>query len=384
LAHVGDGLGLSFDEFAQAPLLRTEKLPWQVDVGREINDDVIRLIRHYLLSAYGLESGKDHIVEAVLTLARENPFHPVREYLAGLAWDGVPRLDSLLVRYAGAQDSEYIRAIGAKTLLAAVRRVRKPGIKFDYVVVLEGPQGSLKSSFVRELVPKVEWYSDPALGNADSKDAALLLQGSWIIELGEMSVLSKSDIEALKAFVSRGVDRLRRPYERLPISLPRQCIFIGTTNQSEYLMDQTGNRRFWPVRIGAIDIEQLVADREQLWAEAASREAAGESIELPKALWNVAAEHQKERVSEDPWAGLLRDYLDGSTPVGGIGPIDAINRVHTRDLIANALNLNAAQQTPNVPRRLRTVMEKQVGWIYATNVRIGDKQGAGYTRPSET
>jgi predicted P-loop ATPase len=137
------------------------------------------------------------------------------------------------------------------------------------------------------------------------------------------------------------------------------------------------------VRIGAIDLESLVADREQLWAEAASREAAGESIELPKALWNVAAEHQKERVSEDPWAGLLRDYLDGRTPLGALGPIDAINRVHTRDLIAYALNLNAAQQTPSVPRRLRTVMEKQVGWTYATNVRIGDKQGAGYTRPSE-
>src|SRR5690606_6115447 len=140
LRYVGGELGLAFDEFQQAPQLNAPRLPWSVDVGRRVTDDVVRRIRQYLVELTGMSWGKDDVTEAVLTLVRENPFHPVRDYLDGLQWDGVPRVDAFLVRYAGAADNAYTRAVGAKTPLAAVRRVRQPGCKFDNVVVLEGSQ----------------------------------------------------------------------------------------------------------------------------------------------------------------------------------------------------------------------------------------------------
>ena len=340
--QIGGELGLAFDEFGRTVQLTAEILPWSVDVGRTLDDDVMRRIRQYLVECTGASWGKDDVSESVLTLAREKSFHPVRDYLANLTWDGVPRVDDLLVRYAGAVDSEYVRMVGAKTLIAAVRRVRKPGCKFDNVIVLEGSQGCGKSSFVKALVPNVEWFSDSPIGNTESKDAPLSLQGRWIIELGEMSVLSKSGVEALKAFVSSSIDHVRRPYGRLHEELRRQCVFIGTTNQDAYLKDQTGNRRFWPVGVGTMDIAALVADRDQLWAEAAAREVGEESLLLPQELWAAAAAEQGSRMPDDPWADKLRDWLDGDSVDG---PVDAIDRIHASELLTSALGITAAKQT---------------------------------------
>lgn len=312
--------------------------------------------------------------------------HPVRDYLDGLTWDGVPRIDKLLVTYAGAMDNAYVRAIGAKTLIAGVRRVRQPGCKFDNVIVLEGSQGCGKSSFVKLLSPHVEWFSDSPIGNTESKDAPLSLQGRWIIELGEMSVLSKSGVEALKAFVSSSIDHVRRPYGRMHEELRRQCIFIGTTNQATYLKDQTGNRRFWPVKVGVIDLDALVADRDQLWAEAAAREAEGESLFLPQDLWEMAAIEQEERVSEDPWADILRAYVDRKIVWVGDGnykEVEPMDRVHTSMLLTDALQIPAGSLRPEHTQRLKIVMEKYLGWEHKSNVRVGHegKQGRGYVRP---
>lgn len=386
MRHIRDQLGLAYDEFGGSTHLTAAELPWSVDVGRRLDDDVVRRIRQYFVEATDANWTKDDVLEAALTIARENTVHPVRDYLDGLTWDGVPRIDKLLVTYAGAMDNAYVRAIGAKTLIAGVRRVRQPGCKFDNVIVLEGSQGSGKSSFVKLLSPHVEWFSDSPIGNTESKDAPLSLQGRWIIELGEMSVLSKSGVEALKAFVSSSIDHVRRPYGRLHEELRRQCIFIGTTNQATYLKDQTGNRRFWPVKVGIIDLDALVADRDQLWAEAAAREAEGESLFLPQELWEMAAIEQEGRVAEDPWADILRAYVDRKvvwTDDGNYKEVQPMDRVHTSMLLSEALQIRPGDQRPEHTQRLKIVMEKYLGWKHKDNVRVGNegKQGRGYQRP---
>ncbi|MNT23716.1 Virulence-associated protein E [compost metagenome] len=201
-----------------------------------------------------------------------------------------------------------------------------------------------------------------------------------------MSVLSKSGVEALKAFVSSSIDHVRRPYGRLHEELRRQCIFIGTTNQATYLKDQTGNRRFWPVKVGVIDLNALVAGRDQLWAEAAAREAEGESLFLPQELWAMAAIEQEERVAEDPWADILRAYVDRKivwTDDGGYKEVQPMDRVHTSMLLSEALQIPPGGQRPEHTQRLKVVMEKYLGWKHKDNVRVGHegKQGRGYLRP---
>jgi hypothetical protein len=378
--HLDEQMGLIYDEFGCATHLLADPLPWTVDVGRRLSDDVIRQIRQCLVETCDVNWSKDDVCEAVLTVAREKTIHPVRDFLAALEWDRTPRLDSLLIRYAGAADNAYVRAIGAKTLIAAVRRVRQPGCKFDNVIVLEGGQGCGKSSFVKALCPAIEWFSDSPIGNTESKDAPLSLQGRWIIELGEMSVLSKSGVEALKQFVSSSIDHVRRPYGRMHEELRRQCIFIGTTNQAAYLKDQTGNRRFWPVKVGTIDLDALIADRDQLWAEAAAREASCESLVLPRELWDVAAIEQEERVSDDPWVDTLRAYLDGTPGADGIGPVEPIDRVHSVTLLTSALSIRISEHTAAHMQRVRMIMEKHLGWKHKQNVRVGANQGKGYVR----
>ncbi|MFA7460160.1 MAG: VapE domain-containing protein [Trueperaceae bacterium] len=387
--HINPQLGLKFNEFDRAAYLTADELPWSVDVGRRVNDDVLRLIRWYLVEGTEASWGKDDVLEAVLTVVREHHFHPVRDYLDGLKWDGVPRIDGLFTRYAGAKDTPYVRAIGAKALIAAVRRVRQPGCKFDNVVVLESAeQGRGKSTFIKLLAPNEDWFAEPAtLSNVESKDAPLALEGKWIIEMGEMSALSKSAVESMKAFVSCAVDRIRRPYGRLVEDLPRQCIFMGTTNRDDYLKDPTGNRRFWPVTVGTdglLDLEALVADRDQLWAEAAVREVQGESLFLPQELWAEAAAEQSDRVTEDPWADVLRDFLDGIGPDGRLGPTGPIDRAHSSALLSDALGIRASEQTPADSQRLKLVMTRTLGWVHKKNLRAGPegKQGRGYERPS--
>lgn len=371
-------LGLAFNEFSQRYVLTAPDLPWRTDVGRELTDGMIRVLRHFLLEQYKLEAKKDNVAEAAFTLARENPFHPVKDYLSDLKWDGISRLDSLLSTYFGAEDMPYTRAVGAKTLIAAVRRVRQPGCKFDTITVLEGSQGTFKSSGIRALSPDPAWFSDSEINRVDSKDAVLTIQGAWIIELGEMSVLGASEVESLKAFASRQVDRIRAPYDRTTMDFPRQCIFIGSTNRNAYLRDQTGNRRFLPIRTGVIDLNAIGRDRDQLWAEAAHREAAGEALELPQEVWAEATEQQEERLVEDPWVDLLRDFLDGRGDAEpNFGPTD---RVHTAELLESALKIEAGRQAQSISKRLREVMEQRLGWSYKKSLRIGSKVGAGYVK----
>jgi hypothetical protein len=283
--------------------------------------------------------------------ARLNGFHPVRDYLNGLVWDGKPRLDRWLVNYAGAVDSAYVRAVSALTLVAAVRRVRTPGCKFDEMLVLEQPlQGTDKSSALAILAVWEDWFSDDLPLNMDSKRVIESLRGRWIVEAAELSGMKKADVEHLKAALSRRIDRARMAYGRLPLEAPRQCIFIGTTNKSEYLRDTTGNRRFWPVLVERFDLDALRRDRDQLWAEAAAREAKGESIRLARELWPAAARAQEQRLADDPFVAVLAEHL---------GHYDDAKIKSTA--VWEILNLRGAQLTQEAYVRVAEAM-KRIGW----------------------
>jgi predicted P-loop ATPase len=305
-------------------------------------------------------------------------YHPVREYLAQLTWDGVPRLATWMATYLGAEQSPYSEAVGTIVLIAAVRRIRRPGAKFDTVLVLEGPQGSGKSSAV-QILAGPENFSDQDVLALDPKTQIEALEGVWIFEIGELSGISRADTNKVKAFVSRSTDRGRPAYGRFKENRPRQSIFIGTSNDDQYLRDATGNRRFWPVRTTNIDTDGLRRDRDQLWAEAAHRDNEGASIVLPRGLWADAGAEQDQRLERDPW-------LDELVDLGGpqVGDYD---RVTSKELLADYLEIPPERQQPHLLKRLANVM-KQLGWDGPKPLKMpGGSTARGYERrhdPSRT
>jgi predicted P-loop ATPase len=213
--------------------------------------------------------------EAVQSVAYEQRFHPILRWLEGLQWDGTPRLDKWLSAYLGTPNTPLTRAIGRKFLISAVARVYKPGCKVDHMLIPEGKQGAQKSKALRALVGD-DWFTDQ-LSDLGTKDASQDLRGTWVIELSELAAMQGREIERVKGYVSRQIDRYRPSYGRRAIDVPRQCVFIGTTNDDEYLPDSTGNRRFWPITCTTIDVDAIAHDRAQLWAEAVAAYHAGET-----------------------------------------------------------------------------------------------------------
>lgn len=248
-------------------------------------------------------------------LAQRNRFDPVAEWLDSLTWDGVPRLDNWLTAYGGADDTAYTRAVGALLLVAAVRRVRKPGAKFDEMLVLQSStQGTDKSSAIKALAGGDDLFLDELPLNVKASEVLELTEGKWIVEVAELKGMRKNDIEHLKAFLSKTSDKGRRAYRRDPVEVPRRFVFFGTTNEEKFLRDTTGNRRFWPVRVVQFDVAAIRRDRDQLWAEASVREAEGVPIRLDKALWGAAGAEQDDRMVEDPIFERLSDLLGGDAP----------------------------------------------------------------------
>ncbi len=266
------------------------------------------------LQHQGIPANKEIAAQAVQTVAREHPFHPIRDYLESLKWDGIKRIDDWLTPYLGADPSDYARAVGAKFLIGGVARIFTPGCKVDTCLILEGPQGLLKSTALRALAGE-EFFSDD-IADLGSKDSVMQTRGVWIIELSELDSMAKSEVSRIKAFMSRQVDRIRLPYARRVTEAKRECVFAGTTNKEIYLKDETGGRRFWPVKVGVIHLGELRRDRDQLWAEARERFRAGDSWWLDnRALVDAAAEEALARFESDPWDEKIARCISGRETV---------------------------------------------------------------------
>ncbi|WP_302319610.1 virulence-associated E family protein [Gordonibacter pamelaeae] len=309
------------DAESDAVWVVAERLPWrEVPKGRALwTDGDDANLRIYLETRYGIVN-KAKVDDAVSHFADAAPYDPLGEYLDALpGWDGVPRVDRLLVDLMGAEDTAYVRAVTRKTLCAAVRRAREPGCKFDYMLILEGAQGLGKSTLFSKLAG--EWFTD-ALSLEDvklPKVAAEKLQGRWIVEVAELDGMAKASIERLKSFLSTAEDNYRAAFKHRARGYRRRCIVVGTVNNLDgYLRDATGNRRFWPVRVTArLDHRRLdAAAVAQVWAEAAALEAAGEALYLEGDVERAAQEAQRHAMETDPREGLVLAYLDTPVPAG--------------------------------------------------------------------
>lgn len=336
-------------------------------VEEEVDSHTLPMIQGTLLNKFGLDIGPAKIREAVDVLCFKNKINPLEVWLDGLAWDGVPRLDTWLTRYAGVVDNSYTRAVGRSTILGAVARAYQPGIKFDTMLVLEGRQGTFKSTIVKILGGD---YFMAGLPNKEmgDKDIIAALAGKWIIEIEELSAMRRSDTEAFKGFLSKQVDTGRLPYEPLAKSYPRRCIFIGTTNPngSGYLNDSTGNRRFFPVEVGVADTKLLEAERDQLFAEAAlvwKSDPRFEALLIPEKLWPVAAEEQESRRTVDPFEDSVGEYLAKLD--------ESIRRIASSEVYFAVMRRNAAEGTPAQYARLGAAMAFH-GWKPTNKVPTGD------------
>lgn len=311
---------LRFNAFAKAVIVPAGcSLPW---MKKPLRSDLKWDDQHDRLSTDWLQNNGIYVPmhiagQAVQTVAMERPFHPVRKYLKGLKWDGVHRVPSWLTIYLGVKHSGYVEAVGRCWLISAVARVYQPGCQADHTLILEGPQGIQKSTSLRVLAEP--WFTDE-IADLGSKDAALQTAGAWIIELAELEAMGKSETPKVKAFITRRCDRFRPPYGARLIDSPRQCVFAASVNPNasgtyRAFQDETGGRRFWPVRCTKIDIDGLVRDKDQLWAEACVRYRDGESHWLTDSeIIRLAECEQAERYEGDPWDALIEDWLENPLP----------------------------------------------------------------------
>ncbi len=295
---------LAYDEFSGVVLLD----------GETLQDANITAIAHWCAKTFAFEPSADRTQAAVELVARKNAFHPVRDYLKALEWDRVPRLDMMLSTYFTAQDTAWSRAVSSRWMISAVARAMQPGCQADCMLVLESRQGTRKSTGLEALCPNKTWFSDSKLPIGD-KDAYQQLARTWIYEISELDSFKGREVTSIKGFISARSDRYRPPYGRMTVDKPRHTVFAGTTNETEYLEDRTGGRRFWPVLcLGVVDTAALARDRDQLWAEAATRYGAGESWYLETVELNETAEAEQEaRAVHDDWTGIIRVWLESET-----------------------------------------------------------------------
>jgi predicted P-loop ATPase len=308
---------LYFCEMQRATLIRRSILrhsgekAFKGPFPRPITDDDVTAVNEWLQIAGIRHASRDTVFAAVDAIARENAVHPVKEYLNGLRWDGKKRLGTWLSNYLKAEANEYTAAVGTMFLIAAVARIEKPGCKVDSMLILEGTQGTGKSTACAVLGG--EWFSDSMPDDIASKDAAAHLRGKWIIEMGELHALSRSETTSFKKFLTRQEERYRPAYGRKEVNEPRQCVFIGTTNKDMYLKDETGGRRFWPVATGVsgvIDTLGLRADRDQLFAEALTLYRSGTPWWPDRDFEaRVIAPQQAERYDADAWESAIAEWI---------------------------------------------------------------------------
>jgi predicted P-loop ATPase len=325
----------------------------------EFSDQAQRLLRDEIIRRFGFDPGKDNTNEAVLSLCTENRFDSLIDHLHSLPpWDGQPRLDSWLVDYLDADDNAYTRAAGAAWLTAAVVRAFDPGAKFDHMLVLRGAQGVGKSTALRILAGGADLFSDAAFLHAkDAREILEVTAGVWILECAELDGMRKKDIETLKAAISRQADKGRPAYARSAVTVPRRFVLAGTTNEERFLHDPTGNRRFWPVAVGNVDMERLQADRDQIIAEALHRYRSGNySLVLEgDAAEGAAAAQQQGRYVDDGYRELLEGFEECGQKWNG-------HWIVRSDAVYDQLGIPKERRSGNVPQKVSAVM-KDLGWV---------------------
>lgn len=371
----------------------------------EVSDDAIIALRRVCSDEFGANFSSELMMDAIRSIAMEHQYNPVCDLLdeAEANWDGEPRLDRMAVDYLNAADTLLNSAFIRKTMIAAVRRARRPGCKFDTITVLESPEGWNKSGYWRVIAGDA-YYSDESIIGQRAREVQEQLATVWIHENAELAGMRKQEVEVVKAYASRQEDIARPAYGRVVKRQPRHSIDVGTTNSDTYLQSQTGNRRFWPIRILApIDLDKLKRDRLQLLGEAAAYESRGEEITLDPSLWGAAGIEQDARRIRDPWEDTLDEmpthattnHLDRSEfhyvrhgEAEPIGAIRIIHRIGQREYVATGTVVKYVLQVPNerltaaTTMRLGTVM-RQIGWERDANkITIDGKQVRGYWRPA--
>ena len=333
--------------------------------GEPLTDQAVVRMKMQIADSYDLEPAAPKLQEMVEHCSR--PYHPIRDYLEGLRWDGRERLAGLLHGYAGAQDTEINRLISQRFAVSCVARVMAPGAKVDTVLILAGRQGLGKSTFFRALCG-AEWFRDTAL-DIRNKDAFLALRGAWLYEMAELASMRARDAETVKAFLSATVDHYRKPYARNMVAQPRQCGFVGSTNEPSFLSDPTGARRFWPVRVErAPDVARVAQDRDQLWAEAVVQYQAGIHWWLETEEAELLGDSHERYQHEDPWEVAIRDWLTGGA-----------DQFTVTEVLTEAVRMDLDKQAKHHEMRVGGILAR-LGWE-KRRVRVGGARAYRWSRP---
>lgn len=373
----------------------TGPVPWNRSGESNVwSDEDAANLRIHMEPLFG-KVPKADLLDAVAAAAGDQAYHPVRDYLNGLVWDGRPRLDTLFIDYLGAQDSEYTRAVTRKSFVAAVARIMNPGCKYDTMVVLVGKQGRHKSTILAKMGGA--WFSD-SLRTFGDKDSMETIQGTWINEVAEMQAMAKAEVDAVKMFLTKTEDYFRAAYAHYPEERPRQCVFFGTTNSTECLTDITGGRRFW-----ICDIDQqprtkdvfrdLDQERDQLWAEAVVLFRQGEPLHLPPHLEAIARSLQESHRTQHPWEQMIRNFLEHEIPADwaswdlnrrqvfwngnaqDVGALVPRTRICAQEIWCEALEKRKGDMRKSDSKEITSIMENIEGWARAGVQRMGKPYG---------
>jgi predicted P-loop ATPase len=359
---------LAFDMFAYQTML-IDLPPWQPIIEaanfqlRPWTEQDDLAATHWLQTKEAIAVTPAVTAQAVELVARDRTYHPVQDYLRSLEHDGAARLDTMLAKYFGAEQSEYTKLVGRNMMISAVARIFDPGCKVDNVVIIDGPQGLRKSTGIKALFEP--WFTDD-MSELGSKDASMQVAGVWCVELSELDAMSKGDAPKLKAFITRTTERFRPPYGKRLVERPRCCILVGTTNGNKYLKDETGARRFLPVKATEIDIAALEGDRDQLFAEACVLYEAGvpwwftAETESGKAAAVIASDEQEARYQEDAWEPLIADYLDSRLHEP---PDNPAYQVDVHHIFQNALDISDAGRWDQAAMNRIARCLQRLGWV---------------------